>query len=471
MAGIRVRFRLRLVLVCCALLLVVPATAWARGGAPRSARIPDVRRLRTAEAKRRVEAAGFTVGKVYEVSRARILRAWKVRYPVGFVFMQAPSFTESKPLGTPIHLVVAAVRDGPELPPGVRELSDPQPKPQAPAPKDPVPAPRDDNTPRRDPPSRLPVPGDDTSPAPKVADGSPDAPRVAPKADPNVVPPMTGLDLAEAEQLARAADMKLHVERVPGHPIGRVLEQFPKARTKRPPAGMIKVIVTAGGDFDGERPGAPEVYLANVEVPNLLDRTVLQARRILGALGLKPREEQAKRGLAGRVVDQMPMEGGKVPKGGLVRIWIGPPDPTAAPDAAEPDDDAPAQPPMGPLQGGTVKDAPKDGTPAPLAPGPLKGGVPAPVSPSVNTVLPKEDAVPVGFTWRGVKGAEAYILEVEEEGAEDRWIASARKTSRKTAVLLEIERLDPRKQKRLRWRVRAVIGGREGKASGWVLLR
>ncbi len=470
------------------LLLVLPLDAFARGGEPLKARVPDVRRLRTDLAKQRIRSAGFKVGRVYEVSRERILRGYQVRYPVGYVFMQAPSFTEEKPIGTPILLVVSAARDGPELPPNAPPgLQDPKPEPKkAPAPRPPpppppsddrVPLPADGSVDPRYPPSRLPVP-DDFRPAPEVAEGSPDAPRAAPEADPNRVPPLVGLDLAEAEQLVRAAQMKLHVERVGGHPIGRVLEQFPKPRTARPPGGMIKVIVTAGGDFEGERPGAPEVYLAEIEVPSLLDRTVLQARRILGALGLRVQEEKAKRGLAGRVVDQMPMEGGRVPKGGFVRIWIGPT------EAGATGEDEPAQPPVGPLrpdggaagtepQGEPGDDEPKRDAPAqpPLVPGPLPAGVPQPVAPGVNTELPKEEAVPVGFTWRGVKGATAYILEIEEEGAEGRWIANARKTSRKTAVLLEIERLDPKFEKRLRWRVRAVIGGREGQASGWVLLR
>jgi beta-lactam-binding protein with PASTA domain len=465
-------------------LLALPLDAFARGGEPLKARIPDVRRLRTDLAKQRIRAAGFKVGKVYEVSRERILRGYEVRYPVGYVFMQAPSFTESKPIGTPILLVVSAARDGPVLPPNAPpELRDPKPEPKkAPAPA-PPPPPSDDRLPQpapaddeaRVPPARprYPQPADDNTPAPEVAEGSPDAPRAAPKADPNSVPPLVGLDLSEAEQLVRAAKMKLHVERVGGHPIGRVLEQFPKPRTARPPGGMIKVIVTAGGDFDGERPGAPEVYLAEIEVPNLLDRTVLQARRILGALGLRVQEEKAKRGLAGRVVDQMPMEGGKIPKGGFVRIWIGPA------EAGATGEGEPAQPPVGPLQpdgvagGAEPKVEPNrvEPTKPPLEPGPLPAGVPQPVAPSVNTELPKEEAVPVGFTWRGVKGATAYILEIEEEGAEGRWIANARKTSRRTAVLLEIERLDPKFEKRLRWRVRAVIGGREGQASDWVLLR
>ena len=89
----------------------------------------------------------------------------------------------------------------------------------------------------------------------------------------------------------------------------------------------------------------------------------------------------------------------------------------------------------------------------------------------MGTTLPRESVLPVGFTWRGVKGAEAYVLEVEEQGAEGRWMANARKPSRKTAVILEIERLSSRGSGHMRWRVRAVIEGREGAPSKWILLK
>lgn len=135
-------------------------TALARGGEPLSARVPDVRRMRTGDARRRIEGAGFKVGKVYEVSRERILRGYKVRYPAGYVFMQAPSFTETKPIGTPIMLVVSALRDGPVLPPGDHKLHDPKPRPKAPRPTPPP----DDQVPPPAPPRDAPKPPDDLSP-------------------------------------------------------------------------------------------------------------------------------------------------------------------------------------------------------------------------------------------------------------------------------------------------------------------
>ena len=107
----------------------------------------------------------------------------------------------------------------------------------------------------------------------------------------------------------------------------------------------------------------------------------------------------------------------------------------------------------------------------PLAPGTLPLGVPSPLAPSHGTVIPREDAVPIGFSWRGVKGAEAYILEIEEEAAEGRWLANARKPARKTAVILDVERLQSRGSGRLRWRVTAMSNGRAGTPSKWVLLK
>jgi hypothetical protein len=77
----------------------------------------------------------------------------------------------------------------------------------------------------------------------------------------------------------------------------------------------------------------------------------------------------------------------------------------------------------------------------------------------------------VGFTWRGVTGANAYLVEVEEQGTEGRWLPLARKPARTTAVLMDVERFDDRGAARLRWRVTAIVSGRQGKPSAWVLLR
>jgi hypothetical protein len=67
--------------------------------------------------------------------------------------------------------------------------------------------------------------------------------------------------------------------------------------------------------------------------------------------------------------------------------------------------------------------------------------------------------------------ATSYVLEVEEEGAAGSWLPNVRKPSKKTAAVLEVERMTEDPKARLRWRVRAVIDGREGAPSRWVVLK
>jgi hypothetical protein len=286
--------------------------------------------------------------------------------------------------------------------------------------------------------------------------GSPDAPAVATTARPDEVPSLLGLPLADAEQRIREAGMSLHVERVPGHPIGRVLTQEPASHAPRPAAGVVKVTVTAGGDFAGESPPAPRVEVLRVSVPDLLDRTEPQARRILEDVGLRVRVEAALRGAAGRVVDQGPAAGEVVGKESEVTVWIAPGG--ARPPSAGPPASVPPPPAVGPPTPPPAVAAP---APGPCAP-------PAPVSPPAGTVIPKEKVVPLGFTWAPVDGADAYVLEVEEAGPSG-WLANARKPVRSTAATIEIERLSPAPGD-LRWRVRTVSRGREGNPCPWITL-
>ena len=48
---------------------------------------------------------------------------------------------------------------------------------------------------------------------------------------------------------------------------------------------------------------------------------------------------------------------------------------------------------------------------------------------------------------------------------------SVRKPVRKTAAMVEMERLDTKVARALRWRVRAVVNGTQGNPSEWVVLR
>jgi hypothetical protein len=198
----------------------------------------------------------------------------------------------------------------------------------------------------------------------------------------------------------------------------------------------------------------------SVEVPDLLDRTAAQARRIVEDLGLRVKERVAARGLPGRVVDQQPALGERLEKGEFVLVWVGPPDDRApAPEA-----------PVAPAPSEPTAPAPpaREGGASPSASG---SAAPRPIAPLEQTVLPRDATFALGFSWRPVAGADAYLVEVEEEGAADAWIGTLRKPVRATAAALEVERLDARAARRLRWRVRAVFGGREGAPSAWIVMR
>ncbi len=295
------------------------------------------------------------------------------------------------------------------------------------------------------PPSRLPV----ASPGAPRATGSPDAPAPAPKADPGRVPALIGLKIADAEHQASQAEMTLYVERVAGQPVGHVLEQIPGPGQPRPPAGVVKVVVAAGGDHRAELAPPPLVTVSEIAVPDLLDRTPPQVERILEDLGLVAALETAERGPAGRVADQEPAAGTVVPKGATVVVRVAPdrPRPAAEPAPARPD--GPAEP-----------DRP---------PGPVPEGAPVPLAPAAATAMGGERGLAVGFTWRAVGAADAYVVEVEEQGA-DGWLPIARQVSRTSAVVVEVERLATPPGV-LRWRVLAVVRGRRGEPCPWVVLR
>jgi beta-lactam-binding protein with PASTA domain len=283
--------------------------------------------------------------------------------------------------------------------------------------------------------------------------GSPDAPAIAPEGDPQVVPTLVGLDVHDADQLARQSEMTLYIERVPGHPVGRVLEQIPAAGAGRPGKGIVKVIITAGGDYAAPRqPAAPAVFVPEVDVPDVLDRTQPQAWRILEAVGFLVREVAAKRGLPGRVVDQRPAMGTRAPRGSPVTIYIGP-------GKIEPRD------PHTPRRAAAPRSAPAAAMPTSPA------GAPQPITPAPGTRLPEDASIPLGFSWRPIVGATAYTLEVEEQSPEGNWLPNERRTVRTTATTLDLVRLDTAARRAFRWRVRVVKDGRVGPPSAWVGLK
>jgi hypothetical protein len=283
-------------------------------------------------------------------------------------------------------------------------------------------------------------------------DASPDAARVAPQGNRETVPELIGLDVNDADQLARQSEMTLYIERVPGHPVGRVLEQIPSAGAARPGKGIIKVIITAGGDYaTPQQLGAPAVFVSEVDVPDVLDRTQPQAWRILEAVGFLVREVAAKRGLAGRVVDQRPAMGTRAPRGSAITIYIGP----GTVERRDPH---------------TPRQTPGART-APAAMPKSPAGAPQPITPAPGTQLPEDASVPLGFSWRAIVGATAYTLEVEERSAEGNWLPNERRTVRSTATTLDLVRLDTAERRAFRWRVRVVKDGRVGPPSAWIELK
>ena len=408
--------------------------------------VPDLSMLRLPEAAALLADSGLNLEKYYE-------HRYSQGYDLGLVIQQKPRPGTLVRRGSGVQLMVMATANGSSegrlpdpawrrpRPPGAQGGSEPAAAPAlAPDP--------------------LPVPSA-PEPLPTVItpSGSPDAPVVAERATPGEVPDLRGLTLMDAEQRAREAELELYVERVPGHPVGRVVTQAPEVGQRRAKGSVVRITLTAGGDYDGESAPAPAVDVPRVMVPDLLDRTPPQAERILTDLGLVFKHEVAKSGLPGRVVDQQPAAGAEVPKGSLVRVWVMPA--LAAPPA----------PPGSTGSAPVLPRAPPSAVPVPTAlPGPLvAAGVPAPIAPSEGTLLPKQPTLLLGFSWLPVEGAEAYVLEIEERGPRG-WLAGARKPARATATTVELERIASTAGE-LRWRVRAILAGQEGSPCAWVTLR
>jgi beta-lactam-binding protein with PASTA domain len=474
--------------------------------------VPDLTMLTPREAAQRLADGGLVLERWYE-------RNYTQGYELGRVIQQRPAPGVPVRRGTGVMVMVSASANGPlegrppdptwagatslvpppARPPGARGSREigPPPMPALPPPLPseppagnlpPAPAAPDPGPPAVSPAPVAPIPassapgatdpglpGPALTPADLSGSGSPDAPVVAERATPGVVPELRGLSLVDAEQRAREADMELYVERVPGHPVGRVLEQIPPAGEKRSARAVVRVNVTAGGDHDGGvTVPAPAVDVRRVLVPELLDRTPPQAERILTDLGLAMRFEEAQSGLPGRVVDHKPGAGVEVERGSLVTVYVrraegtvlpsapvGPPAPRAGVAPVLP---TPAQP--APT---VTSPAPRPPSPAPTQPAPTQLGVPQPIAPTEGTALPKQPMLALGFSWLPVEGADAYVLEIEERGPSG-WLPSVRKPARSAATTVDLERIAPTASD-VRWRVRALVAGREGQPSAWITLR
>lgn len=442
------------------LVLVAVGAVWrpaaARAEEPPVVEVPDVRQQRVAVAQLRLEEAGLAVGRLWRMSVERLAADYGIETTVGAVAFQRPKGGVRRPRGHTVDMIVAAAVDGPlpdRLPPPTvpRALAPDTPAPDTPTPDTPTP-----ESPA-DAPEAPAVPPPPVAPSPDPDDiGSPEAPAPAPPPDRQIVPPLLGLHLPVAEQLARDAEMTLYVDRVPGHPIGRVLRQSPEPYSARPRGGVVKVVVTAGGDFEGETAPPPTVHVDDVDVPSLLDRTGPQALRILRDLRLVGSILEAERGPPGRIVDQKPRPRERVPVGTLVEVWVAPGDPSK-----------PGPPPGSEVPG--VPEVPTRPDPAPPAPA-TPAVAPGPLAPAEGTVLPRQACLDLGFTWTAVDGADGYLLEVDEQTADGAWLGVSRVRAKRTAEIVTVERLDPRTPRALRWRVAALVAGRPGPFSAWVTL-
>ena len=425
----------------CALLLGVCVGSSRPASSEESSRVhpPDVARMPVDQAREALVDRGLRLGRVWRLSRARIGEFWPgVDVPVGHVIVQNPKSSLSVARGSAVQLVISADRDGP-LPARFRAKSAATPAPETPAPATP---PAEDTAPKTHSPAGRPY-----------AVGSPDAPRPAPRPDAQVVPPLLGLHLPAAEQLARDAKMKLYVTRVAGHPVGRVTKQDPGPYEARPEGGVVQVSVTAGGDFAGAEAPAPTVHVDEVVVPLLMDRTGPQAQRILKDLGLIGQVQEDKSGPPGRIVRQRPLPGDRVPRRSLVRVWVGPP----KRDGVAPPPEPRAEP------------HPEPRTP-PTTPGEARAAL-RPIAPQAASTAPRESTFRMPFAWTPVEGASRYLLEVQEADADGNFVGVVLRRVKTTSIVAEIERLDEVHVGALRWRVAAVQNGRRHAPTDWVLLK
>ncbi len=449
-----------------------PGSSAATPDAEGNVRVPDVRGLSASSAAALIEAVGLARGPVDTGSEAD-------GYPPGTVTTQEPIGGERVRPGTAVALLLAP-SGGEAVPPA-------SPAPDA---------------------SAVPAPG---APPPVPDDGA-------------RVPDLAGLALTDAQDLARRLGVELVVQRVPGHPVGRVVSQDVPAGAPIPPGKAIPVRVTAGGDQPGETPPKPAAEVADVMVPAILDRTPPVARRILEEMGLAVRLETADHGMPGLVVDQKPAAGERVAKGTEVAIYVGPmpgapappaaptPDATPAPPPAPPPSPPPAanppppagfdpdfpnvpaatppappsppspppsppppQEPAAPPAPPPLPRPPNDASavpsvppsPAPPVAGPSLPGlaVPEMLTPADQGVMTGGASVVVLLSWKSVPGATGYLFEVEEKRG-DAWAPLLRRVVARADVGVEITPGDGHGGL-FRWRVRSVVDKRGGRASAW----
>ena len=86
-------------------------------------------------------------------------------------------------------------------------------------------------------------------------------------------------------------------------------------------------------------------------------------------------------------------------------------------------------------------------------------------APEDGATLTGAKTLTVDLSWGEVASATGYVVELEER-VDDRWSPILRKIVKVAAIGVEIEPADP-KNGEFRWRVRAVVGRRGGRAAPW----
>jgi serine/threonine-protein kinase len=126
------------------------------------------------------------------------------------------------------------------------------------------------------------------------------------------VPPVSGLDRAQAEQLLRATGLQPEVEEVTDlSRAGRVVGTVPEAGTVLAVPSRVRLLVSSGPPLVG----VPDlVGLSEMDVFGVLDAAGLRLGELIRELRLVEPE--------GQVVGQQPVPGDSIPAGSTVDVYV-----------------------------------------------------------------------------------------------------------------------------------------------------
>jgi penicillin-binding protein 1A len=127
------------------------------------------------------------------------------------------------------------------------------------------------------------------------------------------VPDVVGLSQAEAQDVLARAGFRVSARQVPSaQPVGRVVRQGPRAGTKLRQGGTVYLAVSGGRGGGG----------GNALVPGVIGLQVSVATALLRRAGFSSGLAYTNRGQPGRVADQSPGAGTRLPKGSYVTLLV-----------------------------------------------------------------------------------------------------------------------------------------------------